>query len=100
LVKESDELSRRTLSGRFGFSGLGSVFDKTGIFGGMMVVVFDDDEFEAPPIDGGGFDAGRGGALGISTTDGLLLLSRLSFDGCGDPKVLKDGLEGGVSFSR
>jgi hypothetical protein len=78
---------------------LGSVFDKTGILGGMMVVVFDDDVV-GPTIDGGGFDAGRGGALGISTTDGLLLLSRLSFDGCGDPKVLKDGLEGGVSFSR
>ena len=58
----------------------------------MMVVVFDDD-VEGPTIDGGGFDAGRGGALGISTTDGLLLLSRLSFDGCGDPKVLKDGLK-------
>jgi len=59
---------------------LGSVFDKTGIFGGIMVVVFDNDVND-PAIDGGGFDTGRGGAFGISTTDGLLLLSRLSLDG-------------------
>ena len=89
LIKESDELSLRTLSGRFGFSGFGSVFDKTGILGGMMVVVFDDN-VEGPTIDAGGLGTG---ALGISTTDGLLLLLRLSFDCCGDPKVLKDGLK-------
>jgi len=46
-----------------------------------MVVVFEDDDVNDPAIDGGGFDTGRGGAFGISTTDGLLLLSRLSLDG-------------------
>ena len=43
-----------------------------------MVVVADDDV--EPARDAGGFDTGRGGAFGISTTEGLLLLSLLGFD--------------------
>ena len=71
-------MSRRIDSGRFGFSGFGSVFDWSGIVGGIMVVVADDDV--EPARDAGGFDTGRGGAFGISTTEGRLLLSLLGFD--------------------